>query len=149
VHAVVQLPQWAASVLVSVHAPLHDVSPAGQLVAHDAPVHDAPGHTPSLHVAPAGHWTPQAPQFDGSVDRNTHAPLQLVAKFPQTAEPPAVPPAPCENAGDPLGPWISPVQDATAVIANRASATIPNRFIATTIHDPPPQTRVQEDTVRP
>ncbi len=89
--------------LVSVHAPLHEVSPVGQLVAHDAPVHVAPGHTPSLQVAPAGQWTPQAPQFDGSVDRNTHAPLQLVAKLPQTADAAPEPPAPCENAGEPLG----------------------------------------------
>lgn len=32
-------------------------------------------HAPPLHVVPAGHTFPQAPQLEGSVSRSMHAPL--------------------------------------------------------------------------
>jgi hypothetical protein len=61
-----QLPQLRGSVSVSVHVPLHFVSPPPQT------------HVPFVQLAPVPHWVPHAPQSNGSVVRSTHALLQLV-----------------------------------------------------------------------
>ena len=73
-HTLPQDPQLAESVVVSTHAPLQSVWPAGQ------------SHVPLVHE-PLAHAWPHAPQLFGSVVVSTHAPLQSVCPIGQEQMP--------------------------------------------------------------
>jgi hypothetical protein len=65
-HATPQAPQFCASVLTLLHAPLHAVSPGAQVGSH----------VPALHTLPITHARPHPPQLAGSAERSTHWRLQ-------------------------------------------------------------------------
>src|SRR4051794_24616668 len=65
-HAVPQLPQCAAELVVSMHAALQSVLPAAHVSAHVA----------FEQTAPAGHTLSHAPQWEGSLEASTQTPLQ-------------------------------------------------------------------------
>lgn len=71
-HAVPQVPQFAASVWVLVHWPLHTVWPLAQ------------PHCPALQLLPPVQALPQVPQFALSVCVLTQAPAHDVCPAPQT-----------------------------------------------------------------
>jgi hypothetical protein len=82
-HSLPQLPQFASSVIGSLHVPLQLFSVASQ---HASPVPVVGG----LHVSPVPHVVPHVPQFTVSF-RLLHVPLQFVSPVPQhTAGFPAV-----------------------------------------------------------
>jgi hypothetical protein len=72
-HAVAQLPQCAEEPVVSMQAALQLVLPPAQVSEH----------RPFEHTWPAGQAVPHAPQFAGSLEESTHAPLQRVNGAPQ------------------------------------------------------------------
>ena len=65
-HALLQLPQWALSLVGFTHWPLHDTKPVGHAL----------WHMPLLHVWFAAQVMPQPPQFIGSAVVLRHTPLQ-------------------------------------------------------------------------
>jgi hypothetical protein len=88
-------PQFAASDVVSVQVPEHDVCPLRQ------------PHTPALHTWPAVQALPQLPQFLASLWRLVHAPLHDVV-------PPEQPPgedAPAEEVLDLLPAALVPLEE--------------------------------------
>lgn len=97
VHAVPQVPQLAASDLVSVQPMLHAVSPVVQAAVHTLAEQSG--------VAPL-HAVPQAPQLAGSLVVSTQAPEQATVGLVQVALPPVpvlpvlavVPPVPVVDA---------------------------------------------------
>ena len=66
-------PQWALSVCVSRHTPVHTTSPTEH----------AATHAPAEHCCPLGHAVPHAPQFALSVCVSRHTPEQLVSSVAQ------------------------------------------------------------------
>jgi hypothetical protein len=88
-------PQFAASDVVSVQAPEHDVCPVRQ------------PHTPAVQTWPAVHALPQLPQFLASLWRLVQAPLQAVV-------PPEQPPAddaPADDVLDLLPAALAPLEE--------------------------------------
>jgi hypothetical protein len=65
-------------------APLHRLVPAGQR------------HAPPVHASPPVHFTPQPPQFSGSLVVSTHAPEHAVKPLLHATEH-----APCKHAACP------------------------------------------------
>ena len=68
-----QLPQLALLVARSTQVPPQSVVPDGHV------------HLPLEHCCPPPHATPQPPQFAGSTDRSTHAPLHSTSGAEQAA----------------------------------------------------------------
>jgi hypothetical protein len=78
-HLVPQVPQLAASDLVSVQPMLHAVRPVVQAAVHALAEHSV--------VVPL-HLVPHAPQLSGSLVVSTHAPEQVINPPPQVGPPP-------------------------------------------------------------
>lgn len=74
-----QVPQFAASILVSVQAPLHSMN--GRVQAKS----QVPRAQVAVALAGGIHTLPQAPQLDVLLMRSTQDPLQSVSVPPQPA----------------------------------------------------------------